>query len=210
MLDNIEVLYHSSIRIKKDLVIYFDPFKINKEYNDADIIFITHNHYDHYSPEDIKKVRKKDTVVVAPIDLLDDLLLLLFAKESIILVKPDEKYNVKGIDFKTIRAYNINKNFHLKEYNWVGYLVTIKDIIYYIAGDTDVTDENKQVKCDVAFVPVGGTYTMDYKEAAKFVNEIKPKIAVPTHYGEVVGSKEDGKNFSRLLNSNIKYKIYIE
>ncbi len=210
MLDNIEVLYHSSIRIKRDLVIYFDPFKINKEYNDADIIFITHNHYDHYSPEDIKKVRKKDTVVVAPIDLLDDLLLLLFAKESIILVKPDEKYNVKGIDFKTIRAYNINKNFHLKEYNWVGYLVTIKDIIYYIAGDTDVTDENKQVKCDVAFVPVGGTYTMDYKEAAKFVNEIKPKIAVPTHYGEVVGSKEDGKNFSRLLNSNIKYKIYIE
>ena len=210
MLDNIEVLYHSSIRIKKDLVIYFDPFKINKEYNDADIIFITHNHYDHYSPEDIKKVRKKDTVVVAPIDLLDDLLLLLFVKESIILVKPDEKYNVKGIDFKTIRAYNINKNFHLKEYNWVGYLVTIKDIIYYIAGDTDVTAENKQVKCDVAFVPVGGTYTMDYKEAAKFVNEIKPKIAVPTHYGEVVGSKEDGKNFSRLLNSNIKYKIYIE
>lgn len=210
MLDNIEVLYHSSIRIKRDLVIYFDPFKINKEYNDADIIFITHNHYDHYSPEDIKKVRKKDTVVVAPIDLLDDLLLLLFVKESIILVKPDEKYNVKGIDFKTIRAYNINKNFHLKEYNWVGYLVTIKDIIYYIAGDTDVTAENKQVKCDVAFVPVGGTYTMDYKEAAKFVNEIKPKIAVPTHYGEVVGSKEDGKNFSRLLNSNIKYKIYIE
>ena len=210
MLDNIEMLYHSSIRIKKDLVIYFDPFKINKEYNDADIIFITHNHYDHYSPEDIKKVRKKDTVVVAPIDLLDDLLLLLFVKESIILVKPDEKYNVKGIDFKTIRAYNINKNFHLKEYNWVGYLVTIKDIIYYIAGDTDVTAENKQVKCDVAFVPVGGTYTMDYKEAAKFVNEIKPKIAVPTHYGEVVGSKEDGKNFSRLLNSNIKYKIYIE
>lgn len=210
MLDNIEVLYHSSIRIKRDLVIYFDPFKINKEYNDADIIFITHNHYDHYSPEDIKKVRKKDTVVVAPIDLLDDLLLLLFVKESIILVKPDEKYNVKGIDFKTIRAYNINKNFHLKEYNWVGYLVTIKDIIYYIAGDTDVTAENKQVKCDVAFVPVGGTYTMDYKEAAKFVNEIKLKIAVPTHYGEVVGSKEDGKNFSRLLNSNIKYKIYIE
>lgn len=210
MLDNIEVLYHSSIRIKRDLVIYFDPFKINKEYNDADIIFITHNHYDHYSPEDIKKVRKKDTVVVAPIDLLDDLLLLLFAKESIILVKPDEKYNVKGIDFKTIRAYNINKNFHLKEYNWVGYLVTIKDVIYYIAGDTDVTAENKQVKCDVAFVPVGGTYTMDYKEAAKFVNEIKPKIAVPTHYGEVVGSKEDGKNFSRLLNSNIEYKIYIE
>ena len=210
MLDNIEVLYHSSIRIKRDLVIYFDPFKINKEYNDADIIFITHNHYDHYSPEDIKKVRKKDTVVVAPIDLLDDLLLLLFVKESIILVKPDEKYNVKGIDFKTIRAYNINKNFHLKEYNWVGYLVTIKDIIYYIAGDTDVTAENKQVKCDVAFVPVGGTYTMDYKEAAKFVNEIKPKIAVPTHYGEVVGSKEDGKNFSRLLNSNIEYKIYIE
>ncbi len=210
MLDNIEVLYHSSIRIKRDLVIYFDPFKINKEYNDADIIFITHNHYDHYSPEDIKKVRKKDTVVVAPIDLLDDLLLLLFVKESIILVKPDEKYNVKGIGFKTIRAYNINKNFHLKEYNWVGYLVTIKDIIYYIAGDTDVTAENKQVKCDVAFVPVGGTYTMDYKEAAKFVNEIKPKIAVPTHYGEVVGSKEDGKNFSRLLNSNIKYKIYIE
>lgn len=210
MLENIEVLYHSSIKINKEDTIYFDPFKIDKEYHDADIIFITHSHYDHYSEEDILKVRKESTHVVAPVDLLDNLLTLGFTKKNITTVKPNENYNVNGLTFKTVPAYNTNKNFHPKSNNWVGYLLTLNDTVYYIAGDTDITEENKQVKCDVAFIPIGGTYTMDYKEAAELINEIKPKIAVPTHYATIVGSIEDGKNFSKLLNSDIECKIYIK
>lgn len=210
MLENIEVLYHSSIKINKGNTIYFDPFKIDKEYHDADIIFITHSHYDHYSEEDILKVRKENTCIVAPFDLLDNLLTLDFTKESITTVKPNENYNVNGLTFKTIPAYNTNKSFHPKSNNWVGYLLTLNDTIYYIAGDTDITEENKQVKCDVTFVPIGGTYTMDYKEAAELINEIKPKIAVPTHYAAIVGAKEDGENFVKLLDSEIECKIYIK
>ena len=210
MLEKIEVLCHSSIKINKGLVIYFDPFKIDKEYHDADIIFITHSHYDHYSEEDINKVKKEDTQIVAPLDLLDNLLTLGFTKDSITLVKPNENYTVKGLSFKTIPAYNTNKNFHPKANNWVGYLVTIDNITYYIAGDTDITTENKQVKCDVAFVPVGGTYTMDNKEAAKLINEIKPKVAIPIHYGKIIGNISDGQNFAKLINKEIECKIFIK
>lgn len=210
MLEKIEVLCHSSIKINKGLVIYFDPFKIDKEYHDADIIFITHSHYDHYSEEDINKVKKEDTQIVAPLDLLDNLLTLGFTKDSITLVKPNENYTVKGLSFKTIPAYNTNKNFHPKANNWVGYLVTIDNITYYIAGDTDITTENKQVKCDVAFVPVGGTYTMDNKEAAKLINEIKPKVAIPIHYGKIIGNISDGHNFAKLINKEIECKIFIK
>ena len=174
MLNNIEVLCHNSIKINKGKVIYFDPFKIIQNYNDADIIFITHSHYDHYSEEDINKVIKKDTVIIAPKDLKNQLEQNKIT--NIILVEPNNKYEVDGIKFETIPAYNTNKKFHPKENNWVGYIVEIENNKYYIAGDTDITEENKKVKCDIAFIPVGGTYTMDYKEAAELTNIIKPKI----------------------------------
>ena len=204
MLDNIEVLCHSSIRISKNKVIYIDPFKIDKNYNDADIIFITHDHYDHYSEEDIDKVKKEDTIIVAPEELLTKLLRKGFRQDYIITVDSDEEDMVEGIKFETIPAYNTNKQFHPKENGWVGYIVEIRGIRYYIAGDTDITEENKKVKCDVAFVPAGGTYTMDFKEAAELINEIKPKIAVPIHYGSVVGTKQDATDFIKLLHPEIK------
>ena len=210
MLEKIEVLCHSSIKINKGLVIYFDPFKIDREYHDADIIFITHSHYDHYSEEDINKVRKEDTQIVAPLDLLDNLLTLGFTKNNITLVKPNETYTVKGLSFKTIPAYNTNKNFHPKANNWVGYLVTIDNMTYYIAGDTDITEENRKVSCDVAFIPIGGTYTMDYKEAAELINEIKSKVAIPTHYGKIIGNIKDGQKFAELINKEIECKIFIK
>ena len=210
MLEKIEVLCHSSIKINKGLVIYFDPFKIDKEYHDADIIFITHSHYDHYSEEDINTVRKEDTQIVAPLDLLDNLLTLGFTKNNITLVKPNETYTVKGLSFKTIPAYNTNKNFHPKANNWVGYLVTIDNMTYYIAGDTDITEKNRKVSCDVAFIPIGGTYTMDYKEAAELINEIKSKVAIPTHYGKIIGNIKDGQKFAELINKEIECKIFIK
>lgn len=204
MLNNIEVLYHSSIRINKEKTIYIDPFKIDRNYNDADIIFVTHDHYDHYSEEDIDKVINENAVIVIPEELLTKVLKKGINKDAIITVEPNKKYMVQGIKFETIPAYNINKTFHPKENDWVGYVIELNDIRYYIAGDTDITEENKRVKCDVAFVPVGGTYTMDFKEAAQLVNQIQPKVAVPIHYGSVVGTKQDAEEFIKLLHKNIK------
>ena len=204
MLENVEVLYHSSIKIKDNKIIYIDPFKIDKDYNDADIVFITHDHYDHYSEEDIDKVINENTIIIIPEELLTKLLRKGINKNAIITVEPNEKYMVQGIKFETIPAYNTNKTFHPKENDWVGYIITLDDIRYYIAGDTDITEENRKVKCDVAFVPVGGTYTMDFKEAAQLINEIQPKIAVPIHYGSVVGTKQDATDFIKLLHPSIK------
>ena len=204
MLDNIEVLYHSSIRINKEKIIYIDPFKIDRNFNDADIIFITHDHYDHYSEEDIEKVINENTTIIIPEELLTKLLRKGINKNAIITVELNEKYMVQGIKFETIPSYNTNKTFHPKENGWVGYIITLDDIRYYIAGDTDITEENRKVKCDVAFVPVGGTYTMGFKEAAQLINEIQPKIAVPIHYGSVVGTKQDATDFIKLLHPNIK------
>ena len=204
MLDNIEVLYHSSIRINKEKIIYIDPFKIDRNFNDADIIFITHDHYDHYSEEDIDKVINENTTIIIPDELLTKLLRKGINKNAIITVEPNKNYMVQGIKFETISAYNTNKTFHPKENGWVGYIIIINGIRYYIAGDTDITEENKKVKCDVAFVPVGGTYTMDFKEAAQLINEIQPKIAIPIHYGSVVGTNQDATDFVKLLNPSIK------
>lgn len=204
MLENIQVLYHSSIRMAEGKVIYIDPFEIEGNYNDANIIFITHDHYDHYSEEDIKVIKKHDTIIVAPVGMKEKIMGCGFKEENIIAVEPEQSYSIDEINFETIPAYNIDKSFHPKQNGWVGYIIEINGIRYYIAGDTDKTNENSKVECDVAFVPVGGTYTMDAKEAAELVNEIKPKIAVPIHYGSIVGTKQDAIDFINLLQSGIQ------
>lgn len=209
MLKNIEVLCHSIIRIDKEKIIYVDPFKIDNNYNDADMIFITHDHYDHYSEDDIDKVKKEGTIIIAPEELLTKLLVKGYNKNDIVTVEPNKQYTLEGIKFETIPAYNTNKQFHPKENGWVGYIIELAGNRYYIAGDTDITEENKKVKCDVAFVPVGGTYTMDFKEAAQLINIIKPKFAIPVHYGSVVGSKQDATDFIKLLYPTIKGIILI-
>ena len=210
MLENIQVLTHSSIKISKNKIIYIDPFNIEKNYNDADIIFITHSHYDHYSEKDIEKVRKENTFFVVPEDVKDELLQKGISIEKIISVKPNYVGEILDINFEAIPAYNVNKKFHPKENNWVGYIIEIDGVRYYIAGDTDINEDNLKVKCDIAFVPVGGTYTMDYKEAAQFVNQIKPKIAVPIHYGSIVGTLNDAEQFISLLDENIEGKILMK
>ena len=204
MLENVTV-FHSSIRIEGSRIIYFDPFKVKEKYNDADIIFITHEHFDHYSPEDINKVIKEGTIIVAPNTMISKI-----NYDKVISVEPQKEYEVDGLNFSTIWSYNVNKKFHPKENCWVGYIVELDGTKYYIAGDTDITEEAKNVKCDVALLPCGGTYTMDTKEASELANIIKPQIAVPTHYGEVSGSKEDGKEFVSLLDARIQGIIKIK
>lgn len=210
MLENIEVLYHSSIKFNKGKIFYFDPYKIDKNYNDADLIFITHDHYDHFSEEDILKIKKGSTKIIVTSDLKEKSIDLGFDEENIIIVVPNQELILDGIKVNTIPAYNLNKKFHPKENNWVGYIIELDEIIYYIAGDTDVTDENMNVKCDVAFVPVGGTFTMTPDEAANLINHMKPKIAIPTHYGSLVGTKEDGDKFIKLLNNDIEGRILLK
>ena len=210
MLENIQVLTHSSIKIGKNKIIYIDPFNIERNYNDADIIFITHSHYDHYSEKDIEKVRKENTFFVVPEDVKDELLHKGISNDKIISIKPNQTGEILGINFEAIPAYNVNKKFHPKGNNWVGYIIVIDGVRYYIAGDTDINEDNLKVQCDVCLVPVGGTYTMDYKEAAQFVNQIKPKIAVPIHYGSIVGTLNDAEQFISLLDENIEGKILMK
>ena len=210
MLQGIEVLCHNAIRIQKEKIIYIDPFKIKQNYNDADIIFITHSHYDHFSPEDIEKVKKDETVIVVTKDLFYKSMEVGFNENNIILVEPNQKHEIENIVFYTVPAYNKVKHFHPRENNWVGYILEINGKKYYIAGDTDMNEEIQNVKCDVAFTPVGGTYTMDADEAAKLISLIKPKIAVPVHYGTIVGSKMDAEKFSSLLPLNIKCEMLIK
>lgn len=200
MLENIEVFCHNSIKFDKQKVIYVDPFQIKKEFHDADIILCTHLHSDHFSDEDINKVKKDDTIIVITEDAITKAYKLGFNKDNILIVYPNEKYKVEGIEITTIPAYNQEKKFHPKENNWVGFIIKLEGVNYYITGDTDITKEALEVKCDVMFVAIGGTYTMNYRDAAILVNKVKPKIAVPVHYGSIVGKKEDAIEFAKLVN----------
>lgn len=206
----IKVLCHSSIKIETgDKLIYLDPFKIKEEKHDADYIFITHSHYDHFSEEDIIKIKNEKTKIVLTKDLKERIIELGFLKENILVVEPNKDYEIDKIKFNTVPAYNINKKFHPKENAWVGYILKLEDKKIYIAGDTDLTEENKKVKCDIALVPIGGTYTMTYDEAAELINIIKPVKVIPIHYAEIVGTKEYGYKFNELINRDINVEIQI-
>jgi len=197
----IEWLGHASFKISNDLKIYIDPFDL-KEGEKADLIFVTHEHYDHCSVADIKKLVKEDTIVVIPEDCIAKL-----RDFKTFPVLPSKSYEVKRIKFKTIPAYNLNKAFHTRASNWVGYVIEVEGAKIYHAGDTDFVPEMKELKeIDIALVPVGGTYTMDAEEAAKAVNSFKPKIAIPMHYGKIVGSEKDAETFKNLVKE-VKVEI---
>ena len=208
---SIDVIVHSAIRIvsDNDIVMYFDPFRLEDVSNDADIIFITHPHYDHFSKEDILKVKKNSSKIIIPSEIFKDVLDLGFDSELITCVEPNCSYECDGIKFSTIPAYNINKEFHKKEYNWVGYVVNIDNEVIYVAGDTDCTSEAKSVSCDIALVPVGGTFTMTSNEAADLIKEIMPRKAIPIHYGSIVGSKADAIDFKEILDGIVEVEIKI-
>ena len=204
LMEGITLNYHASIRMEKnDKVIYFDPYKIEESNNDADYIFITHSHYDHFDKTDIGKVKKDTTKYIVTSDIELEIKNMGVDDKNILVVYPEKEYNIDDISFETVPAYNTNKTFHKKSYNWVGYVLDINNTKYYVVGDSDITPELKSVKCDVIFIPVGGTYTSDASEAADAVNEMKVKYAVPIHYG-VVGSKTDAEDFVSKLDSNIK------
>ena len=208
---NIEVIAQNAIRINTNdgICIYCDPFKLEKEsLDDADVIFITHSHFDHFSPEDIKMIKNNGTKIVLTKDLLTKAIQCGFNESEVLIVTPNNEYDFAGIKFNTIPAYNTNKDFHKREYDWVSYILNIDNEVIYIAGDTDITDEALNVKCDIACVPVGGTYTMTAEEAAKLIEHILPrKYAIPTHYQTIVGSVEDANRFKEILKDKVEVKI---
>lgn len=182
--------------------IYIDPFKLpaSIEYK-ADIILITHSHMDHYSPDDIERIRKPETIFIVPFDLAPKL------KGIVMTVKPDTILHVDKIDITTVPAYNLNKKFHPKSNEWVGYIIHLENgLTIYHAGDTDAIPEMKKIKTDIALIPVGGTYTMTAEEAAVIINIMHPKIAVPMHYGGIVGTHKDAETFKRLVKSPVIIK----
>ena len=172
---------------------------IEKAYHDADIIFSTHSHYDHFSEEDIAKLVNDKTIIVTPDSSRELAYGITHDKDRVMIVEPDREYEVSGIHFSTTYAYNKDTLYHQKSEGWVGYIISINGYRYYIAGDTDDVKEIQDVSCDVAFLPVGGKYTMNYEQAAGLANQIIAKIVIPTHYGVIIGTKEDAEKFKELV-----------
>ncbi len=207
---NIAVNVQSSIRIRGEKTLYFDPWQFTDEPHDGDYVFITHEHYDHFSPEDIRKVVKYDGYLVIP-ESMSHLAgeVTTIPESHIVKVRPGEKREIARLMVETYPAYNLGKAFHNKRNGWIGYLVTLSAEKYYVAGDTDAVPEIKDIKCDVAFLPIGGTYTMDASQAAGLVRSIKPRVVIPTHYGSVVGSPVDGDFFQGLLPRDVRCELLL-
>lgn len=197
MTENIKWLGHASILIEKNgKYIYIDPWKLKSDTPKADVICITHSHYDHCSLQDILKITTEKTTIIATSDSLEKI-----NKGIKKTITPGKEIDLGWVKLQGVAAYNIGKQFHPKSNNWVGFLIKFSDSSVYIAGDTDFIPEMKNIKATIAIVPVGGTYTMNAEEAAKAVNIINPEVVIPIHYGDIVGSKTDAERFTSLVKS---------
>jgi len=196
MLKKIHWLGHDGFRIDASKTVYVDPFQIAGGPT-ADIILITHEHYDHCSAEDVAKISGKETVIVTEKKSAQKL------SGDVRSVTPGESVAVKGVRIEAVPSYNIDKTFHPKENRWLGFLVEIDGVRIYHAGDTDFIPEMKDIQADIALLPVSGTYVMTAEEAVQAALAIGPKIAVPMHYGAIVGDDSDAKTFASALKGKM-------
>lgn len=203
---NIQVYTQASIKLTGCKRVYIDPYQLMEKQHDADYIFITHEHYDHYDEESIKNALNDKTLLIVPACLKECASKI---TKNVFVVEPNKTYTLDEITFDTIPAYNKNKPYHPKENDYVGYNITIDKTKYYIMGDTDRTEETDTVKTDVCFVPIGGTYTMNVEEAISCINHIKPKKVIPIHYGSIVGTKSLGQEFKEKIDKEIEVEIQI-
>lgn len=213
-LPNVRVYTQSCIRLQGGTaaqpapVVYLDPFRMTDEPHDADYVLITHAHFDHFSPEDISKVTGPHTEVVAPVSMADEVAACAKAEglATVHLMNTGETLELPGLTVEAVPAYNVapeRLQCHPRANGWLGYVLNIDGTRYYAAGDTDQTPENEHVTCDVALIPIGGTYTMDPMQAAAFINTIKPQVAVPIHYGSIVGTMDDANTFAGDVDPGI-------
>lgn len=200
MVKNLNWLGHDGFRIDGEKTIYIDPFQLPSE-KKADLICITHEHFDHCSPEDVARIQQQSTVIVTEKDSAVKL------TGDIRTVAPGQKVTIDGITIETVPAYNTDKDFHPKANNWLGFILEIDGVRIYHAGDTDFIPEMKELTTDIALLPVSGTYVMTADQAVEAALAINPKIAIPMHYGAIVGGISDAEAFKTALAGKMEVVV---
>jgi len=200
IIDKIHWLGHDSFYVQGSKVIYFDPWDVSGSPK-ADLILVSHDHYDHCSPEDVAKLCKPDTVIVTEPDAAKKL------KGNVKTMKPGQSLEAGGVKIKAVPSYNVDKQFHPKDNNWLGFIVELDGVKIYHAGDADFIPEMKGLDVDIALIPVSGMYVMNADQAVQAARAIKPKIAIPMHYDKIVGSEADAKKFAEALKDEIKVVV---
>ncbi len=203
MIDRIFRLNHDCFRLEGEKVVYTDPFHLGEGLPRADIVLISHDHFDHCSAEDIAKVAKADTAMVAIASCRTQLEKL---GGELVIVEPGDEVEVKGVAVKAVPAYNTNKNFHPKAAGHVGYVFTLGGKRIYFAGDTDHIPEMKDIEADIALLPVSGTYVMTAEEAVAAAGDIDPEVAIPMHYDDIVGTSADAERFAEKYSGKTVIK----
>lgn len=202
ILDNLTWLGHDSFRLRTGgKTLYIDPFQLQGEHEPADLILVTHDHYDHCSVEDIRKIQTPGTIIVTePMSAAK-------LTGRITAMAPEETTAKEGIFIETVPAYNLNKKFHPRANNWLGFIITVDGVRIYHAGDTDYIPEMRHFSVDIALLPVSGIYVMTAEEAALAARDIKPEVAIPMHYAAIVGSTNDAERFAAELKGIITTRI---
>lgn len=199
-LKKIHWLGHASFRVDVHKIIYLDPFELRKGPK-ADLIFISHDHYDHCSPGDVEKIKGPNTWIITEKDSAKKL------KGNIKVVSPGDELELEGIRIRILPAYNQKKDFHPKSKGWIGFLLHVEGHTLYHTGDSDLIPEMEGLRPDVALLPVSGTYVMDADMASEAAIKIQPRVVIPMHYGSFIGDLEDARRLKKALEGKIEVRI---
>ncbi len=198
--DKIKWLGHDGFRIEAGKTVYFDPYQIEGGPT-ADIILVSHEHFDHCSPEDIAKIQGPETVIVTEKDSANKL------SGDVRVVKPGDVLELEDVKIEAVPSYNTDKDFHPRKNGWLGFIVEMEGVRVYHAGDADFIPEMKDLEADIALLPVSGTYVMTADQAVKAALAISPRLAIPMHYGAIVGDEQDASAFKKALEGTVDVRI---